>query len=559
MADIKDAEQNWKENRLKNDLETVGEIKKDFKTNSGISVNRLYTPLDLEGRDWSYVEKLGFPGEYPYIRGITGNMYRGERPRAFVYSGYGSAEDTNKRYKHLISEGAKEIIIASHLPTQMGYDSDNPLARGEVGKIGVAIDSLADMEIIFEGIPIGEVFVGAQTNANSIVMLAMIIAAAEKQGVAPEDLKIVIQNDVLKEYFARGTYIFPPRHGLKLSCDCVEYVVRNIPSNFIVPIIYCGYHIRETGGNAVQEIAFTLSNAVSYLDELVRRGVSIDDLPAPRGLFVAGMDLFEEISKHRAFRRMWAKVMKERYHATNPNVMAMTYTSGSQASLYTAQQPMNNIVRGTIQALVQALSGVQTMSVAAMDEALSIPTEESSTLALRTVQIVSDESGVMNTVDPLGGSYFVEALTDKLEEEAFELFNRLEVLGGAITGIEQGFQESELMKTAYEQYRQEMNGGRVVIGVNKHQTEEDISIDIMKVDPVMEKRQIEKIEILRKERDNQKVKIALRDIKEAAKEDVNLIPQVLDAVKVYATGGEIIDELREVYGVYERPIYIRGS
>jgi methylmalonyl-CoA mutase N-terminal domain/subunit len=551
---LEQASEAWETTTLKSELEKTGELKEEFKTNSGIPVKRLYTSLDAEKRGWNYTDRLGFPGEYPYVRGITPTMYRGDLPRSFMYSGYGSAEASNARYKYLLKQGAREVIIAPDLPTQMGYDSDNPLSRGEVGRIGVAIDSLADVEVILDGIPLDSVLVGTQANANTLVMLAFILAATEKQGVIAGKVKSSVQNDVLKEYVARGTYIFPPRVGLKLSCDVVEYVIRNKLTG-ISPMLYVGYHFREAGANAVQEMAFTLANAVAYIEELLNRGISVDELHPPTALFVAGLDLFEEVAKYRAFRRMWARFMKERFNAKNPRVMALSYTTGSQASLYTAQQPMNNVVRGTIQALAEVLAGVQTTNIAAMDEALSIPTTESATLVLRTMQIVDYETGVTNTVDPLGGSYYVEALTDELEEKATRLFKKVESLGGAVAGIEQGYQEKQIAMEAYAQLRRVESGDRVVVGVNQFKTDEPLTIQLMKVDPEEEERQIGKVRRLRKERDNEKVQISLRELKQAAEEGVNLTPYFLAAVKIYATVGEIFDTLRSVYGEYRRPTY----
>jgi methylmalonyl-CoA mutase N-terminal domain/subunit len=471
-----------------------------------------------------------------------------------VYQGYGSAEATNERFKYLLAQGAGELAIAPDLPTQIGYDSDHPLSRGEVAKIGVPMNSLADVEIIFDGIPMDKVFVGAQCNANAPIIFAFMIAAAEKQGVSPQKVRCQLQNDILKEFIARGTYIFPPKPSVKFSCDIIEYAARNKLSGFI-PRQYCGYHMREAGGTAVQEMAFTLANAVAYIEETLRRGISIDDLPQPRGNFVAGFDIFEEVCKYRAFRRMWARLMKERFKAKNPFVMAFTNSCGSQSSLYTAQQPMNNVVRGAISALVQVLSGVQLMNIAAWDEALSIPTEESSTLILRTEQIMMYETGLLNTVDPLAGSYYVEALTDELEEKATELFKEVERLGGAVACIEQGFQERQIGRSAYEQLRQMKSGERVHVGVNKFQMEEKLSMKLMKVDPKEEERQIEKLKKLKRERDNGRVEATLRELKEAAEEGVNLIPSILGAVKAYATGGEICDTLRGVWGDYRKPVY----
>jgi len=555
LAGLEHAKKAWEAECLTPDLAKGGELRQEFKTNSGVSVRRTYSPLDLEATGWSYVNDLGFPGEYPFTRGVTPTMYRSIPPRMFVYSGYASAEATNERYKYLLAQGAKELIIASDLPTQIGYDSDHPLSRGEVGKIGVAIDSLADMEVMFEGIPLDQVFVGAQTNANSPIFLALLIGAAEKQGVSFKDLKVIIQNDILKEYIARGTYIFPPKAGVKLSCDCVEFVVRNNLSHSMVPMMYCGYHMREAGANALQEMAFTLSNAVAYIEETLSRGISIDDLPIQRILLVAGLDLFEEVCKYRALRRMWARLMKERFKAQNPRVMALTFTCGSQSSLYTAQQPKNNLIRGTIAGLVEILSGVQTANIAAMDEALSIPTEESATLALRTLQILVHETGICNTVDPLGGSYYVETLTDELERGATGLFEELESSGGAVAGIEQGLQEMQIARESYEQLKQIRTGDKVVVGVNKFQMNEDIPIELMKTDPREEERQIEKVQRLRKERDNKGVEVALSKLKHAAQEGTNLVFPILAAVRAYSTVGEMCDTLRDVYGEYQRPAY----
>ncbi len=544
---IRNAKQAWESDCLQPELDTTGEWKDEFTTYSGIPVRRLYTPLDLEESGRHYKDDLGFPGQYPFVRGSSATMYRSTMPRIFAYAGCATAEETNERYKYLLSQGARELIIAPDLPTQIGYDSDHPLARGEVSKIGCAIDSLADIETIFDGIPLAEVFIGAQTNANSTIMLAMIIAAGEKQGVAPADLKVVIQNDVLKEYFARGTQIYPPSTGLKLSVDCMEYTAQK-DLRTIIPILYCGYHTREAGGSAIHELAFTLSNAAAYIQEFINRGCSVDELPPPRALFVGGLDLFEEVAKYRAFRRLWARMLKERFGATNPNVMAMTFTCGSQASLYTAQQPKNNLMRGTIQSLVQVLAGVQTAYIATMDEALSIPTEESAMLALRTLQIVHNECGIPNTVDPLAGSYYVESLTNELDERATALFDQIEAMGGAVAAIEQGFQEQEIAVEALRQSKLVDSGERVVVGVNRYQMEEDVPIEITGFDTAEEEKQIEKVAALRRERDTAAVERSLQRLRKAAQDDANVMESVLDSVRAYATLGEISDAMREVYG-----------
>lgn len=546
-AAIRCAQQTWQKECLEPELSVTGEWTNRFETYSGIPVQRVYTPSDTD--NLHYTRDLGFPGQFPFARGDNATMYRGAPPRIYAYSGCPTAEQTNARYKHLLAQGAKELIIAPDLPTQIGYDSDHPLAKGEVSKIGCPINSLADVEVIFEGIPLDKVFVGAQANANSVVMLAMIIAAGEKQGVSLEQIKVLVQNDVLKEYFARGTQIFPPKAGLKLSVDCMEFVAKR-HLKFMVPILYCGYHIREAGGSAVHEIAFTLSNAAAYVQEFVNRGLSVDELPLPRSLFVAGLDLFEEVAKHRAFRRMWARMLKERFDATNPRVLAMTLTCGSQASLFTAQQPRNNLVRGTIQALVQVLSGAKATYIATMDEALSIPTEESATLALRTMQIVHNECGLLGTADPLGGSYYLESLTVELEQRAMKLFDEIEAMGGAVAAIEQGYQIGHIAKEAYRQSTLVGSGDRTVVGVNKFQMNETIPIEVTRVDRREEARQVEKVRCLRAKRNCAAVEKGLEQVRRAARMGTNVMEPVLQAVGAYATMGEVCNALREVYGEY---------
>ncbi|MCC7413943.1 MAG: methylmalonyl-CoA mutase [Gammaproteobacteria bacterium] len=544
----------WESGCLRGEIEATGEWRSEFQSYSGIPVRGLYTPLDRPAGAQPYIEQVGFPGQYPYTRGVSATMYRGTMPRIYAYSGCGTAEETNRRYKYLLAQGARELIIAPDLPTQIGYDSDHELARGEVSKAGCAIGSLADMEAIFDGIPMAEVFIGAQTNANSVVMLALLIAAGERQGVPVSSLKLLVQNDVLKEYFARGTQIFPTRAGLKLSVDCMEYAVRNALAG-VLPIIYCGYHTREAGGSAVHELGFTLADGAAYIEEFVGRGLAVDDLPLPRALFVAGLDLFEEVAKFRAYRRMWARMLRERFGATRSRVLGTTITCGSQASLYTAQQPRNNLVRGTIQALAQVLGGAQTTYIATMDEALSIPTEESATLSLRTLQIVHNECGIPNTVDPLGGSWYVESLTDEIERRTLALCARIDQLGGAVAAIDQGFQEHAIAEEAYRQARLVETGERVVVGVNRFCSEERASIEITRHDPREEQRQIAKLARLRRERDNAAVERGLRLIRAAAADGVNMIEPVLEAVRSYATMGEICDALRDVYGCCRRAAF----
>ena len=551
---IKQAKHDWESTTLEKDLEQRKEQKKEFKTKSGLTVKRLYSPIDLKERDWDYLKDSGFPGEYPFARGEIPAMYRNVPPRPFTYQGFGSAEETNERFKYMLSQGARRVAIAPDLPTQLGYDSDHPLARGQVGKVGVPINSLVDMETIFDGIPLDKVSVGSQGNADACILVAAVMACAEKTGIPPEKVNFFIQNEILKEYFARGAYIFPPKPSLKFACDLIEYAAREKLSG-IVPIQYCGYHVREAGGDAIQEITFLLADAAAYIEEVLSRGVKVDELPMPQAVVTVGMDIFEEVCKLRALRRMWARMMKERFKATNPLVLGLFLHTGCQASVWTAQQPMNNIVRGTVVAIAEMLAGSGSLGIASMTEALSIPTVESATLNMRTLQIVSEETGLQNTVDPLGGSYYVEALTDEIEERATKLLEKIEKLGGVVACIDKGFQERLIGESAYEQMRQIKSGEMVHVGVNKYRTDEPIKMNLMKVDPKEEERQIEKVKRLRRERDNEKVEAALKGLKEAALEGVNLFPSVLDAVKAYATGGEICDTLRSVYGEYKRPAY----
>jgi len=548
---IRQMENEWKSTTLKKELEEKGEWKKEFKTLSGIPVKTAYTPLDLAEKGWSYTEKLGYPGAYPMTRGRSATMYRASIWPMWVYGGFGTAEDANKRYKYLVEQGTDEVAVALDLPTQLGYDSDNPLCQGEVGKIGVAIDTLADVEDAFKGIPLEDILIFTTANAIGPIFYGFVVAMGEHSGVPIERMHINIQNEILKEYVARGTYIFPPKPSVKFSVDLIEYVCRNKLSDNVYPYWFCGYHMKESGATSVQEMAFTMADAVAYLDELVSRGVDINTFHDPMVNLATGIDFFEAICEQRAFRRWWAKLMKERYGASNPRTLGVYLKGGSNSSNYTAQQPLNNIVRGTLSILAQALSGEQTMGTGAMDEALGIPTEESHRLALRTQQIIAYESGIANTVDPLAGSYFVEALTDKLEEEATALFNKVQEMGGAIVGIESGFQMKQILDSAYHFLKEVESGERIVVGVNKFQVDESTTIKAMKVDDTVEKRQIERLNKVRKERDNGEVSKRLKELKEAAIEGINLVAPCLAAVKAYASVGEMCGVLREVWGEHE--------
>lgn len=535
------AQKSWERNRLKAD--------KEFSTRSGIPVKPVYTPLDL--RDWDYQEKLGFPGDYPYTRGITPNMYRGKPWIMGQYAGFATAETSNEWYKYLLSQGATSLSVAWDLPTQIGYDSDHPLAFGEVGKQGVACTSLADMETMFDGIPIHKMRIGTTANAIGPIFLAWILAIYEKRGLKPQGMQLSIQNDSLKEFFSRGTQIFPPKASVRLSNDCVEYCVRNMLTHFH-PLTCSGYHIAEAGATAVQEMAFTLADAEAYIEDLLERGLNIDDFAHYIVAFLGtGIDFFEEICKLRAFRKMWAKMMKEKYGAKKSESMRLFYRGYTHGSYLTAQQPLNNIVRGTLETLAAVLGGIQSNVTSSYDEALSLPSPEAVRVALRTQQIIADESGVTKTVDPLGGSYYVEWLTEELEKRATELLSQVEEMGGAVVAIEEGFFEKEIARSAYETLRRVQSGESVTVGVNKYVVDEPVKIEIRKVDQKEQDRQIEKLRKLKKERENDKVKVSLDRLRHAAEEETNLVPFLIDAVKTYATLGEICDILRRVYGEYK--------
>ena len=551
LQKIREMQKDWESTALKKELAERGEWKEEFKTLSGIPVKRVYTPLDLAERGWAFSEKSGFPGQYPMTRGRSATMYRGGIWPMWVYGGFGTAEDANQRYKYLVEQGTDEVAVALDLPTQLGYDSDNPLCEGEVGRIGVAIDTLADVEDAFKDIPLEDILIFTTANAIGPIFYAFVVAMGENRGVPVERMRINIQNEILKEYVARGTYIFPPQPSVKFSVDLIEYVCRNNLSENVFPYWFCGYHMKESGATTIQEMAFTMSNAVAYLDELVRRGVDINTFYDPMANLATSIDFFEAICEHRAFRRWWARLMKERYGATNPRTLGVYFKGGSNSSNYTAQQPLNNIVRGALSIAAQALSGGQTMGTGAMDEALGIPTEESHRLALRTQQIVAYESGITNTVDPLAGSYFVESLTDELEERAIELFNKVQEMGGAIAAIERGFMQQEILDSAYRFMKEVESGERIVVGVNKFQVEEQTTVRAMKIDDRVEKKQIERLNRVRKERDDGEVRRSLKALKESAIEGANLVPPCLDAVKAYATIGEMCGVLREVWGEQE--------
>lgn len=549
---IREAQKEWEEATLKKELDERGEWKKEFKTDSGSIVKRIYTPLDIEPT-WDYLNEVGFPGQYPFVRGDAATMFRGTPCRITPYGGFGTAESTNKRFKYLIEQGVLQLSIALDLPTQIGLDSDHPLARGEVGRQGVAVDSLADMEIILDGIDLEKVRVSGVFACVGPFFLSLLLALAEKRNLSLKKLHFGLNNDSFQEYTVRSTYIFPPQTGLRFSCDLIEWVIRNKLLDNINPIQYAGYTLREAGGNVYQELGFVLAIARTYMKELIRRGIDINDFYSSVVNFTAGCDLFEEVCKFRAFRRMFSKMVKGEFHATNPKSMIVFFRAGSQPSRFTAQQPLINIVRGTISALVQQLGGVHHGGVAAYDEALSIPTPEAATIAIRTQQIVTYESGVINTVDPLAGSYYVESLTNEIEEKATEFADRIKEEGGIIAAIEKGYIIREIAQAAYQYHKEIETGEKVWVGVNKFCADEPIKVGIMRVDPIEEEKQIEKLKKLRKERNNDQVRATLRELKQAAQEGVNLIPPIVNAVKAYATIGEVFGTLKEVFGEYGAP------
>ncbi|MCS7233202.1 MAG: methylmalonyl-CoA mutase family protein [Synergistetes bacterium] len=552
---IKVKKEEWERENVNKTLTKNPEMKKEFKTGSNITVERLYTPADIS--DMEYLESLNFPGEYPFTRGIQPTMYRGRFWTMRQYAGFGTAEESNKRYKYLLEQGQTGLSIAFDLPTQIGYDSDHPLAQGEVGKVGVAVDSLEDMEILFDGIPLDKVSTSMTINAPAAIIWAMYLAVAEKQGVSFDKLEGTIQNDILKEYIARGTFIFPPKPSMRLITDTFEFGSEYVPKWNTISI--SGYHIREAGATAVQEVAFTLADGIAYVEAAIKKGLDPNIFGQRLSFFFnAHNDFLEEIAKFRAARRLWAKIMKERFGVTNPRAMMLRFHTQTGGSTLTAQQPLNNIVRVAIQALAAVLGGTQSLHTNSYDEALALPTEESVRIALRTQQIIAYESGVTNTIDPLAGSYYVEWLTNKIEEEAKKLIDKIDELGGMIEAIEAGFIQKEIQDSAYRYQLEIERGERIIVGVNKFQIEEDLSnLKLLKVDPSIAEKQVKRLRELKQKRDNIRVKNVLEDLKKAAAdESLNLMPYFLEAVKAYATEGEICDVLRDVFGVYVEKIVL---
>jgi methylmalonyl-CoA mutase N-terminal domain/subunit len=529
------------------------ERKKDFQTTSGIAVKRVFSPEDTAGLD--YEQDLNLPGEFPYTRGVQPTMYRGRFWTMRQYAGFGTAEDTNRRYRYLLDQGQTGLSVAFDLPTQIGYDSDHPLAQGEVGKVGVSIDSVKDMEILFDQIPLDKVSTSMTINAPASILLAMYMAVGEKQGVPAAKLNGTIQNDILKEYSSRGTYIFPPKPSMRIITNIFEYCTREVPNWNTISI--SGYHMREAGCTAVQEVAFTLANGIAYVEAALRAGLDVDDFgPRLSFFFNAHLDFLEEVAKYRAARRLWAKIMKDRFKAKNPRSLMLRFHTQTAGSTLTAQQPPNNIVRVGWQALAAVLGGTQSLHTNSMDEALALPSEQSVQIALRTQQLIAYESGVADTADPLGGSFYIEKLTDEIEKRARDYIEKIDLLGGSVAAVEKGYIQQEIQESAYRYQKEIESGDRVIVGVNRFQTKEPPPKGLLKVDPKVRELQMEKIGELKALRDSGKVKTGLEELKKTAQGDGNLMVPILDCVRSYCTLGEICDMLRVVFGEYEAGVKV---
>ena len=555
---IEKEKEHWEAETLKPALKSAPERAERFTSVSMAPVERLYTPADLP--NWDFMKALGFPGEYPYTRGLHPTMYRTKLWTMRMFAGYGTAVETNRRFKYLLEQGQMGLSTAFDLPTLMGYDSDHPFSAGEVGKCGVAIDSLADMEILFDGIPLGEVTTSMTITSPAAVLWAMYIAVCEKQGVSYHRIGGTIQNDILKEYIAQKEYIYPIEPSVRLVTDTVVFGAHHLPRWNTISI--SGYHIREAGATALQELAFTLADGMVFVEEAIKAGLEVDAF-APRlsFFFDCHNDLFEEVAKFRAARRLWARIMRERFGAKDPRSWLLRTHAQTAGVALTAQQPYNNIARVAIQALAGVLGGTQSLHTNAMDEAMALPTEEAATIALRTQQIIAHESGVTNTVDPLAGSYYVEALTNQMEEGAWEYFRRIEELGGMIRAIEKGFPQREIADAAYAYQQAVEREEKIIVGVNRFKEGEAQQIPLLSIDRAAEQRQIERLRELRRSRDKDLVMRSLDALRQAAAgkdpwgRDL-LMPKILDAVRAYATQGEIMDVLREVWGEYTEPIII---
>jgi len=552
MERIKEASAKYDE-RVAKVLTKMPERKADFANTSGIPVKRVYTPLDME--EFDYLKQLGMPGQYPYTRAVQPTAYRGRFWTMRQYAGFASADETNERYHFLLKSGQTGLSVAFDLPTQIGYDSDHPLAQGEVGKVGVCIDSLWDMERLFKGIPLDQVSTSMTINSPCAILMAMYLAVAEKQGVPFNKLRGTVQNDILKEYPARGTYIFAPRPSMRLITDIFAYCTQEVPQWNTISI--SGYHIREAGSTAVQEVAFTLANGIAYVEAAIAAGMKVDEFgPRLSFFFNSHSDFLEEVAKFRAARRLWAKIMKERFNAQDPKSMMLRFHTQTAGCSLTAQQPLNNIMRVAFQAMSAVLGGTQSLHTNSYDEALALPSEVAVQVALRSQQVVAYETNVCDTIDPLAGSYYVEKLTDEVEARAQEYIEQIDRMGGGVAAIEKGFIQKEIGASAYRFQREIEKGERIIVGLNRFQTHEEKPTGLLKVDPEVGVKQVARLQELRSTRDNAAVSQALAELKTAAEGTDNLMPPILKAVKALATLGEICDTLRGVFGEYEAPALI---
>ena len=539
----------WEEEVLKPVTQKYPERKQEFTTPSGIPLPHFGLPEEMD-----YLDKLGMPGEYPFTRGIQPTMYRGRFWTMRQYAGYATAEESNHRYRYLLEQGQTGLSVAFDLPTQIGYDADDPIASGEVGKVGVSISSIEDMETLFREIPLDKVSTSMTINAPASVLLALYIAVAKKQGVGPTKLRGTIQNDILKEYVARGTYIFPPKPSMRLITDVFRYCEQEVPKWNTISI--SGYHIREAGSTAIQEVAFTLANAIAYVEAAIAAGLEVDNFASRLSFFFnAHNNFLEEIAKFRAARKLWAEIMKDRFHAQKPQSMMMRFHTQTAGSTLTAQQPENNIVRVAVQALAAVLGGTQSLHTNSMDEALWLPTEKSVRTALRTQQVIAHESGVSDTIDPFGGSYVIEYLTDEICEKAMQYIRRIDDLGGALEAIENGYMQSEIQDSAYQYQKDVESKKQIVVGVNEFEVEETLELESLKVDPKIEANQKARLAELRQKRDSDKVNEMLSRIESGAKGSENLMPLFVEAVESYTTLGEICGVLRNVWGEYQPPAW----
>jgi methylmalonyl-CoA mutase N-terminal domain/subunit len=550
LKEIKQEKENWEKEIVAKSLEKLPE-KGEFSTSSNIPISRIYTPLDIA--DFDYLRDLGFPGEYPLTRGVYPTMYRARLWTMRQYAGFGTAEQTNQRFKYLLEQGQKGLSVAFDFPTQVGYDCNHPMARGEVGKAGVSVSTLRDMEIVFDGIPLDKITTSMTINAPATILLAMYVAVGQKQGREQSQLGGTVQNDILKEYVARGMYIFPPKPSMRLVTDVFEYCSQHMPQWNTISI--SGYHIREAGATAVQEIAFTFANAIAYVQAAIERGLDLNRFAGRLSFFFAAHNnFFEEIAKFRAARRLWAKIMRERFRAKNPASWMLRFHTQTSGVLLSAQQPYNNIIRTTLQALASVLGGTQSLHTNSFDEAYALPSEQAVTIALRTQQIIAYESEVVDTIDPLAGSYYMEYLTSQIEEKATEYIEQIDDMGGAVAAIEKGFMQREIVESAYRFQKEVEAKKRIIVGVNEFVTEEENPIKILQINPEIEEKLVERLKQVKRQRNQAKVKETLNKLHKAAEqEDANLMPFIIQAVKEYATLGEVCDTLREMFGEYKPP------